>query len=157
MDKRTHAMCRLAVLSAICSSGCVGTYKAYDGPTRPIEEVAVLMALPPGITIHEIRGPDGKVIRPPAQASRVSMLPGEYEVTVSYRKVELFQTSFGAYMGMPPQATTTGVFPSTTIPLSVEAGRWYAIDPCDSAANKEWSPRVTSYAGMPVYTGVVEK
>jgi hypothetical protein len=67
----------VTILAAACAAGC-STFKAYEGPARPMDQVAVVRADPvinAGLPVQVIlRSVDGRKVK--ASHSAVSVMPG---------------------------------------------------------------------------------
>ena len=91
MDKRAERSGRatardvtlVAILVATGAAGCT-TFRAYEGPARPIDQVAVVRADPvvnAGLPVQVIlRSVDGRKVR--ASHSAVSVIPGTHHFLV---------------------------------------------------------------------------
>ncbi len=69
--------CTFVVCVLLAASGCA-TYRAYPGPSRPREEVALLTVTATGLRI------DGQPVTPKS-ARRIELLPGPHSLEWTYR------------------------------------------------------------------------
>ncbi len=123
--------CCLALLATGCNSSM--SARAYQGETRPLEEVAVLLSNPHTCPVFMIDGENKDLNRKPG--TEIHVLPGTHEVEVFYQAEGNWISPF--------------VIEKTTLRQNFQAGRVYAIwktrpqpDNLETYQTMAWTPTI---------------
>lgn len=146
VHRRTVGVLLVVILGAMTGSlvSCAGQrVRAYSGPARPAEEVAVIVTLPYNSfedAILAVREVDGRRAVAHRKHAWVELLPGRHELFVIY------------YCNILSNYANTHAWVSGSTPMTVnlQAGRTYLLFPILSENRWGWHPALMDISDPPM-------
>lgn len=112
------ALCSFVLTLMLTGCGTTGVYQAYEGPTRPVDQIARLR-VPHTIDVLAIDGDASKWYRPniASDMTELHVLPGRHEIEVRY--AEIWESDYDNHKTVRSAPVTLDV--------SAEAGQVFEI------------------------------